>query len=901
MVEGRGGEITETFAADGEDVGALRFLPPPRWRLVRRAGIGGQAEVWLAEDRELGQEVALKVFRRAPDPVAVERMRREVRLGRELSHSGLVRIFDLVQMDGVPVAVMEWVPGGSLADLVAAEGPLAVDRVVEIADQVLDTLEYLHERGIVHRDVKPSNLFLDAEGRVRLGDLGLARSLSGSDDLTRTKMTVGTPTYMAPEQLRGEEPAPAADLYALGVTLYELLSGRPPFVADSEFEVADAVLHGRASSLHAVRPDCPRWLASFVHRLLERAPRDRFPDAGAAHAAFRRRRAVASPRKMRFLAAALTAAALLLGSGAAAVRLLGAPAPLDHVEQVGDRLVAYGADGGELWRRQLRTNRWAVGDLLGSPGPEVAVERVRDGDHRRVVVEILGRDGREEASVTLHAGANLGTLEVSPDWALQRLEAADLDGDGRSELIWAISHRVWFPGAVGLWSPRLDGGNRLVVVNSGRIHDVEPADLDGDGVQELVATAVNNPLGFQGVLVIRSLGGIEGGMEDAVLSPDLRADTAGSPNRAEPFFSAYVPLGSRLSKVRLVAAGPDGIVVQAAGERVRLDRWGNPEWSPAFGSGWEARRHFWDDLAVLCRRVRDAPADEGGRLWRGFCAEHRGMVAEPPSETAAALLVARSMADGGHPVAGARLLEETAARVEGERDLLLRSGEYRLIAGDREGGRADIRRSLPVEPGGRNPFDQFVLLALDAVVHGDVPAFRDVVRDNRSVIPGSIKQPVAEKFLPALLWARGQWEDPRLDRVERDPTVPVLGVVAAWVRLARGEDPEEIAAAARTLEEQPDVREPARLLHAAAELEAGDARTALGLAREALDAIDTGGLRSYELYCWRHLACLLAAEAALAQDDAPSVRPWLEAAAAAGPDTWYGRRAAALLAGLGTS
>ncbi|HHQ49170.1 MAG TPA: serine/threonine protein kinase, partial [Acidobacteria bacterium] len=481
---------TQTFDVGSGRAGQLRFLPAERWKLRRLIGRGGQADVWLAEDLELEQPVVLKVFHRIGDPVAVERMRREVRLGRELHHPGLVRLFDLVEMNGSLVAVMEWIPGGSLSQEVAENGPLPVDRVVEIVGQVLETLAYLHREGVIHRDIKPSNLLLADDGRVLLGDLGLARRLAGDSDLTRTLTTVGTPAYMAPEQLRGEEVGPAADLYSLGVTVFQLLTGETPFAATTEFEMADAILHRRVRPLRSARADCPRWFATFVDRLLERSPADRFANGGAALAAFERRRAVGSRRRRRWLAAGLAAAALVLGAGLAVSRYVAAPAPLDHVEELDGQLVAYDVAGHELWRRASPIHANAVvADVVGSPEPEVVVDHVapQRHDHSKVSLDIIGRSGEVTGTVTLQEGPRLLPFTTVADWALTELGVADVDGDGFKDLVWTIGHRVWFPAALGVWAPRGGHGPANVLINSGSFGHFVAADLDGDGADEIVA------------------------------------------------------------------------------------------------------------------------------------------------------------------------------------------------------------------------------------------------------------------------------------------------------------------------------------------------------------------------------------------------------------------------------
>ncbi|MCG6962350.1 MAG: serine/threonine protein kinase [Acidobacteria bacterium] len=267
---------------------------------------------------------------------------------------------------------MEWLPGGSVKDRLNS-GPLQATEAVAIAEETLDALAYLHRHGVVHRDVKPSNLLLAADGSVKLADLGLVRNLADAQDLIRTGATVGTPDYMSPEQLRGRPPAPPTDLYGLGVTLYELLAGSWPFSGQSEFDVADGHLHSAAPSLSEARPDCPRWLARFVRRLLEKRPADRWRDADAALAALSRRR-VASRRRWRHLGWA--ALALAVAMPALWIATTGHPPALAGAKVIDNHTVAGVApEGHELWRRRLpgRIQSTAVADVTGDKAPEAVV------------------------------------------------------------------------------------------------------------------------------------------------------------------------------------------------------------------------------------------------------------------------------------------------------------------------------------------------------------------------------------------------------------------------------------------------------------------------------------------------------------------------------------------------
>jgi len=274
---------------------------------------------------------------------------------------------------GEAVAAVEFVAGGTLADRVKTDGAQPVEDVIRWAGEVLEVLAYLHENRVVHRDIKPSNLLVAEDGSVKLSDLGLVRSLDRSSDLTRTMEGVGTPRFMAPEQLRGEEPSPSCDLYSFGVTLFQLLTGRLPFDGDSAFQIADAHLHLRPKSVREHRPKCPRWLARLVERLLEKHPDDRFPSARKALAALERQRVGFSRRAIRW-AAGLAAAAVAIVGLAMVLQSFAAP-ELDRVEIANAEVVARAEDGRRLWssERSDHLPQAIVADVVGGDEPEVVV------------------------------------------------------------------------------------------------------------------------------------------------------------------------------------------------------------------------------------------------------------------------------------------------------------------------------------------------------------------------------------------------------------------------------------------------------------------------------------------------------------------------------------------------
>jgi serine/threonine-protein kinase len=219
--------------------GALLFTPGTmlagRYRVVARLGRGGMGEVYRADDVKLGQAVALKFVRGALSPALLERLYGEVRLGRQVAHPSVCRLYDVVEVDGQTFLAMEYVDGEDLASLLARIGRLPADKALEVARDLCAGLAAIHERGIVHRDLKPANVMIDGRGRARITDFGLAvASTAGGNHAF-----AGTPAYMAPEQLAGGEVTARSDLYALGLVLYEMVSGRRFFEARTVEELVE--------------------------------------------------------------------------------------------------------------------------------------------------------------------------------------------------------------------------------------------------------------------------------------------------------------------------------------------------------------------------------------------------------------------------------------------------------------------------------------------------------------------------------------------------------------------------------------------------------------------------------------------------------------------------------------
>ena len=250
-----------------------------RYRIVGRIGSGGMADVYEAEDTQLGRRVALKLLHRqfAEDPEFVERFRREASAAAGLSHPNIVQVFDRGEWDGTYYIAMELLEGRNLKQVVREHGALEPALAVDIVVQILKAARFAHRRGIVHRDIKPHNVIVDTDGRAKVTDFGIARA--GVSDMTETGSIMGTAQYLSPEQAQGHPVDARSDLYSIGVVLYELLTGAPPFDADSPVTIALKQVSEDPVSPRVRNPAVPPALDSVVMRALRKDPADRYQDA----------------------------------------------------------------------------------------------------------------------------------------------------------------------------------------------------------------------------------------------------------------------------------------------------------------------------------------------------------------------------------------------------------------------------------------------------------------------------------------------------------------------------------------------------------------------------------------------------------------------------------------------
>lgn len=335
-----------------------------RYRLESRIGSGGMSIVYRAHDETLDRFVAIKVLHRevSSDSAALERFRREARAVARLSHPNIVQVIDAGEDDGRPYIVFECVDGETLKERIREQGRLGVPEAVGHAAAIARALGAAHAQQVVHRDVKPQNVLIDADDTAKVTDFGIARTLD-EEGLTADGRVLGTTDYVSPEQALGHEVTGQSDLYALGVVLYEMLTGELPYRGDSQVAVAMQHVRGTVPDVRATRPEVPPALAAVIKRATARQPARRYPD-GAVMAAeleralvlddgpgrddgmvtaqipavaapavirpghSRRRRRLAAGAAVALIAAGAAAAALLAGSAARPGQRLGGAVPV---------------------------------------------------------------------------------------------------------------------------------------------------------------------------------------------------------------------------------------------------------------------------------------------------------------------------------------------------------------------------------------------------------------------------------------------------------------------------------------------------------------------------------------------------------------------------------------------
>src|SRR6056297_2581023 len=291
--------MTEFDETDSADTASGRSADPStssaslvgcrldEYQVLRKLGRGGMADVYAAKQLSLGRDVALKVLRRqfSLDEGYVKRFRREARAAAKLNHPNIVGVYDVKQVDDLHFIAQELIDGQNLREKLDRSGPLGADEAIQVLLAVGQALEVAGEQGITHRDIKPENIMQSSRGQIKVADFGLARlgpePGKSHAELTQAGLTLGTPRYMSPEQIQGRGVDARSDLYSLGVSMYHLLTGRPPFEAEDPLALAVMHLHETPPPIDKTRgcEDLPAWLVAIIMRLISKVPEERFQSA----------------------------------------------------------------------------------------------------------------------------------------------------------------------------------------------------------------------------------------------------------------------------------------------------------------------------------------------------------------------------------------------------------------------------------------------------------------------------------------------------------------------------------------------------------------------------------------------------------------------------------------------
>jgi len=249
-----------------------------RYEVQGRIGVGGMAEVWRGYDRILNRTVAIKTLlpQFARDASFVDRFRREAQAAARLNHAGIVSVYDSGTDGETPYIVMQFIEGRTLADYLASGRTIPPMKAAQVAEEIAEALAAAHAEGVIHRDIKPANVMVTRDGKVLVMDFGIARLISGPETAPQTSAVLGTASYLSPEQAQGHSVDARTDIYALGVVLYEMLTGRPPFTGDSPMAIAYKQVNATPEAPSSVDPDVPPELDAVVMRALSKNPANRY-------------------------------------------------------------------------------------------------------------------------------------------------------------------------------------------------------------------------------------------------------------------------------------------------------------------------------------------------------------------------------------------------------------------------------------------------------------------------------------------------------------------------------------------------------------------------------------------------------------------------------------------------
>ncbi len=527
--------IPDVPAARSAGLYAEGTLLAGRFRVERVLGTGAAGVVYGVTDELLDRRAALKILwqKALPDDPAFKRLRREIQAARPIRSEQVVAVYEMLDVDGRPALLMEWVEGRNLRETLHEKGRMDAQEASGIVEQVLSGLGALHALGILHRDVKSGNILVTDDGTVKLADFGLVKGDDLGATLTADGSAIGTPAYMAPEVIRGEPATVRSDLYSVGVVLFELLTGGLPFEGGSAVEVASKHLSQPPPLDRLKAEGIPRWLKGAVVRLLAKDPRDRFASAGETAAALHKRRSGLwmSRRARRAAGIAAFLAAAVVSGGIWLARQQG---PLRAVCN-GKRLDVLSASGRLLWSRTLpRTLQSACfGDFGPGGTPAVACATTWGKMAEATSEDTSPGAGRiflfdAQGNLVLKWAVTLVPAKLMSQHYDVTLSSKRVSANAPPMLVAKLNHVMWYPSALLFYytadfdTTKLPNGPAFrCMYNSGHIMDWKLVDMDGDGQDEVVYTGVNNNL-YRSVFVAAArIPRKPDPMHLLVVSPDL--------------------------------------------------------------------------------------------------------------------------------------------------------------------------------------------------------------------------------------------------------------------------------------------------------------------------------------------------------------------------------------------
>jgi len=868
-----------------------------RFRLLGVLGSGGSGVVWAAHDEQLGQRVAIKlIFPHLLTELARARLRREVNAARQ-PHPHFVTVYDLHEADGLAFLSMELVEGPTLRQHLLDRGHLDPAEVIEIGRQVASALAHLHAAGLVHRDVKPGNVLLSRAGGgvtwsnlnvpgsgvrgpesgpphladdsragdaavVKLCDLGLVRPLAPGSTLTESAMVVGTPAYMAPEQGLGADLTGRTDVYALGITLYECLTGQIPLQGESAVATLVRRQKTRVPRVRATCPSCPVLLDRLLDRMLDPDPRQR-PNATEVE------RTLASGHlRFRFPVkqlVTLAATAALVAAGWIGWDWFRIPRTV-RVDVVGHEVRGVDDRGRTTWTyapaapiRQVEN-----ADLDGDGRAETIVASFVEDSNWEFTpapsrVTILNNEGRILDSKDPNDVVSRWPYAFSKH-LVALFKLADLDGDGRPEVLVQCRHTTYYPSALLVFWPGVRRWE-VALVHSGHLQDVTV--VPGSRPSRLVFTALNNPLGMVSVvgeLTIEQLG--QAGRAKAMIagaslqSPDLSCE-----DLAWVGWSWYLPFGSDATLDSLLAL-PDGTIeVRWANAPYRIDAAGNPLFGPNARRDLAVERKlFLRELGLLQPTKRELGGGSVIELHHRIRKECGVLLAEPAYSQVLALATARALAREGDFGGATRLLEDERGRPLNQ-DIELQLVQFYAIRGDisravavlMELSARDLRSRL---------FDTARSLLVVGIEGHDSDAVDSAIRWLVHPTASTPRNPDLESALRVrvdLWWNQIADADLRVRSSSFAPEGAALACLARWRRgLAVPEDLVEMANLQR---QWPDARTEAQLASAAVLLGLGRDKEAGHLLDEIVDSLAWSARLQFDQKQLLDLALSMRAEA----------------------------------------